>query len=89
MTTYSLDSPSAYLTPLEDVLPKPTLVAETTQRSTSTTSSMNPKIAVISSPLVEILVYNQDDKRSDKSSIIHTEVRKEADNFHETFKATS
>ena len=89
MTTYSLDSPSAYLTPLENVLPRPSLVAETTQGSTSTTSSINPKIAVISFPLVEVLVYNQNDKRSDIASIIHKEVRKKADNFHETFNATS
>ena len=47
LTTNSLDSPLGYLTPLEDVLPKPTLVAETTQGSTSTTSSMNENCSQI------------------------------------------
>ena len=87
--TYSSDSTSAYLTPLGDVLPKPTIVAETTQGPTSTTFSLNPKIAVISSPLVEGLVDIQDDEGSDISSITDTEVREEADNFLETFNATS
>ena len=50
---------------------------------------MNSKIAVISSPLVEGLVDIQNDERSDISSIIDTEVKKEADNIHKTFKATS
>ena len=69
MMTYSSDSTSAYLTPLGDVLPKPTIVAETTQGPTSTTFSLNPKIAVISSLLVEGLVDIQDDEGSDISSI--------------------
>ena len=64
-------------------------MAETTQGSSSTPSFMTPKIAVLSSPLVEARTANQDDEGSDISSVIDIEVRKEADSFHETFNATS
>ena len=86
-TAFSLESPSAYLTPLEDLLPQPTLVAETTQGSTSTYSSTKPKIAVLSSPLVEGTLDIQDDEWSNISSIIETEVRKDADSFHDQFNS--
>ena len=86
-TTFSSDSPSDYLTPIEDILPHLTLVAETTQGSSSTPSSMTPKIAVLSSPLDEARTDIQDG--SDISTVIDTEGRKEADSFHDTFNATS
>ena len=41
----TIESPSAFLTPLEDIPARPTLVAETTQGSHSTTSPMYPKLA--------------------------------------------
>ena len=88
-TTFSSDSPSDYLTRLEDILPHPTLLAETTQSSSSTPSSTTPKIAVLSSPLEEVRPDIQDDNASDISSVIDIEVRKEADSFHDTFNATS
>ena len=88
-TTFSSASLSDYLTPLEDILPHPTLVAETTQGSSPTPSSMTPKIAVLSSPLEEVRPEIQDDDGSDISSVIDTEIRKEADSFHDTFNATS
>ena len=88
-TTFSSDSPSDYLTPIEDILLNPTLVAETTQGSSPTPSSMTPKIAGLSSPLEEVRPDIQDDDGSDISSVIDTEVRKEADCFHDTFNATS
>ena len=88
-TTFSSDSPSDYLTPLEDILPHPTLVAETKQGSSSTPSSMKTKIAVLSFPLEEVRPDIQDDDGSYISSVIDIEVRKEADSFHDTFKATS
>ena len=88
-TTFSSDSPSDYLTPLEDLLPHPTLVAETTQGSSSTPSSMTPKIGVLSSQLEEVRPDIQDDDGSDISSVIDTEVRKEGDSFHDIFNATS
>ena len=88
-TTFSSDSPSDYLTPLEDILPHPTLVAETTQGSSPTPSSMTPKIAVLSSPLEAVRPEIQDDDGSDVSSVIDTEVRKESDSFHDTFNAIS
>ena len=75
----------AFLTPLEDIPPKPTLVAETTQGSHSTTSSMSTKIEVLCSPLQECPMVNKDDEVSDISSILDTEVRNEAENFHQTF----
>ena len=87
-TTFSSDSPSNYLTPLEDILPQLTLLAETTQGSTSTPSSITPKIEVLSSPLVETGLDIQDDEGSDISSVIDTEVRKETDRFHDNFNAT-
>ena len=87
-TTYSSDSPSDYLTPLEDILLQPTLLAETTQGSTSTPSSITPKITVLSSPLLETGLDIQDDEGSDISSVIDTEVRNEADRFHDKFNAT-
>ena len=88
-TTFSSDSPSDYLTPLEDILPHPTLVSEFTQGSSSTPSSMTPRIAVLSSPLVVVRPAIQDNEGSDISSLIDIEVRKEADSFHDTFNATS
>ena len=88
-TTFSSDSPSDYLTPLEDILPHPTLVAETKQGSSSTPSSMKTKIAVLSSPLEEVRPDIQDDDGSDISSVTDIEVRKEADSFHDTFNAIS
>ena len=42
----TIEPPSAFLTPLEEIQTRPTLVAEMTQGSLSTTSSLNPKIAV-------------------------------------------
>ncbi|XP_063717820.1 uncharacterized protein LOC134844924 [Symsagittifera roscoffensis] len=81
------DSPSDYLTPLEDIPFHPTLVAETTQGSSSTPSSMTPKIAVLSSPLEEVRPDIQDDDGSDISSVIDTEVRKEAESFHDILNA--
>ena len=88
-TTFSSDSPTDYLTPLEDILPHPTLVAETRQGSSSTPSSMTPNIAVLSSLLEEVRPDIQDDDGRDISSIIDIEVGKEADSFHDTFNATS
>ena len=85
---FSLESPSAYLTPLEGLLPQPQ-PTKTTQGSTSNPSSIIPKIAVLSSALVEGVLDIQDDVRSDLSSIKETEVRKVADSFHDTFNATS
>ena len=64
-------------------------MAETTQGSSSTPSSMTPKIAVLSSPLEEVRPDIQDDDGSDISSVIDIEVRKEAESFHDTFNATS
>ena len=84
-----LDYPSDYLTPLEDILPQPTLVAETTQGSTSFHSSTTPNIAVLSSLLVEGGLDIQDDEGSDISSVIETEVRKDTDSLHEAFNPTS
>ena len=88
-TTFSSDSPSDYLTPLEAILFHPTLVAETTQGSSSTPSSMTPKIAVLSSPLVEVRPDIQNDDGSNISPVIETEVRKEADSFHDISNVTS
>ena len=87
-TTFPSDSPSDYLTPLEDITFHPTLVAETTQGFSSTPSSMTPTIAVLSSPLGEVRPDIQDDDGSDISSGIDTEIRKEADSFHDLFNAT-
>ena len=87
-TTFSSDSPSDYLTQLENLLPQPKLVADTKQGSTSTPSSITPKIAVLSSPLVQGGLDIQDNEGSDIISVIEIEVRKEADSFHDTFNAT-
>ena len=88
-TTFSSDSPSDYLTPLDDTFFHPTLVAETTQGSSSTPSSMTRKVAVLSSPAVEVRPDIQDDDGRDISPVIETEVRKEADSFHDIFNVTS
>ena len=53
-TTFPSDSPSDYLTPLEDIHFHPTLVAETTEGSSSTPTSLTPKIAVLSSLVLSI-----------------------------------
>ena len=87
--TFSSDSPSDYLTLLDDIPFHPTLVAETTQGSSSIPSSMTPKIAVLYSPLEENRPDIQDDDGSDISSVIDTEVRKEADSFHDIINPTS
>ena len=87
-TTFPSDSPSDYLTPLEDIPFHPTLVAETTQGSSSTPTTLTPKIAVLSSPLEEVRPDLQDDDGSNISSGIDTDVRKEADSFHDKFNAT-
>ena len=44
-TINTIESAPAFLTPLEDIPARPTLVAETTQGSHSTTSPMYPKLA--------------------------------------------
>ena len=87
-TMYPSASPSDYLTPIEDIPMHTTLVAETTQGSSSTPTSLTPKIAKISSPLVEISTDIQDDDGSDISSGIDTDVKREADSFHDRFNAT-
>ena len=87
-TTFPKDSPSDYLTPLEDIPFHPKLVAETTQGSSSTPTSLTPKIAVLSSPLEEVRPDIQDYDGSDISSGIDTDVRKEVDSFHDIFNAT-
>ena len=87
-TNFPSDSTSDYLTPLEDIPFHPTLVAETTQGSSSTPTSLTPKVAVLSSPLEDVRPDSQDDDGSDISSGIDTDVRKEADSFHDIFNAT-
>ena len=87
-TTFPSECPSDYMTPLEDIPFHPTLVAETTQGSSSTPTSLTPKIAVLSSSLEEVRPDIQDDDGSDISSGIDTDVRKEADSFHDIFNAT-
>ena len=87
-TTYPSASPSDYLTPIEDIPWHPTLVAETTQGSSSTPTSLTPKIAKILPPLVEVSTDIQNDHGSDISSGIDTDVRREADCFHDRFNAT-
>ena len=75
-------SPSAFLTPSEGIPARPTFVAETTQGSHSTTSSMNPKLAVLfyygGTPIGGYRRCG-----SDISSSLDTEIRAEADLFIE------
>ena len=85
----TIESPSAILTPLEDIPPRPTLVAETTQGSHLTTSSINPKIVVLCSPLEELPLDNKDVEGSNILSTFDTEVRTEADIFLQTFNSSA
>ena len=87
-TIYSTASPSDYLTPVEDIPWHPTLVAETTQIPSSTTTSRSADVASLPSPLVELVTIIQDEDGSDISSGIDADAGREADSFHDKFNAT-
>ena len=87
--TYCTASPSDYLTPIEEIPRHTTLVAETTQGPFSTPSSQTTKAACVSSPLKEVSSNTQDDYGSDITSGINADVRREADNFHDRYNATT
>ena len=87
--TYCTASSSDYLTPIEDIPRHTTLVAETTQGPFSIPSSRTTKAACVSSPLVEVSSNTQDDGGSDISSGFDADVRREAENFHDRYNATT
>ena len=87
--TYCTTSPSDYLTPIEEIPRHTTLVAESTQGPFSTPSSQATKAACVSPPLVEVSSNTQDDDGSDIHSVIDADVRREADNFHDRYNATT
>ena len=76
----TFESASALLTALAETPARPTLVAQTTQGSHSTASSVNPKIGVLCSPADELPMKKKEDAGSDIS-----ETRAEADIFHQKF----
>ena len=78
-----MDSPSALWTPLGEFQPKPILVAETTECSTTTPLSLEPQLVVLCLPTIE--TQNEDKvQNSDISSLIKTETINEAENFLKT-----
>ena len=81
----TLESTSAFLTPLAEFQLKPTLVAETTQCSLSIASSLDQQLVVLGSPTSET---QTEDKGLDSniSCLIDTETKVEVDTFHKKLK---
>ena len=78
--------PHSFLTLLADFQSRPKLVAEITQGSHLTVSSLNSRLMVLESPTHALPLEDKDQER-DIFSITDTETRVEVEHFHQTFSA--